>query len=161
MLKFLKIVQTNRSLVSLSLSYNALLEDQRTELTFEQIEAGQTEVELTAFNLEVVTCFQDFAKYNLELKHINLEHTGLIVPAIKYLASLLRKSQALQCLHLCGNEGITPEVVSWIRDRIHAKPETVPVKVRPPSAQLKYGNDINKNKGTPMRRNMMRVEGHP
>ena len=35
MLKLLKIVQTNRSLVSLSLSYNALLEDQKTELTVE------------------------------------------------------------------------------------------------------------------------------
>ena len=114
-------------------------------------------MELTAFNLEVVTCFKDFAKYNLQLTHLNLEKTGLIVPAIKYLAALLRKSQALRCLHLCGNEGVTPEVVSWIRDRIHAKREPVPVKVRPPSAQLKYGDDKHKNNASPMKGGMMKV----
>jgi len=89
--------------VSLTLSHNPILEDQKTELTVEQIVAGQVEVELSSFNLGVVTCFKDFIKYNQVLNHINLENTGLIAPAIKYLSSLLRKSQALRCLHLCGN----------------------------------------------------------
>lgn len=42
--------------------------------------------------MQVVTCFKDFIKYNLRLAHINLERCGLIAPALKYLAALLRKS---------------------------------------------------------------------
>ena len=82
---------------------------------------GMTEVELTPFNLEVVTCFKDFIKYNPKLTHLNIERCGLIQPAIKYIASLLGKSQALRCLHLCGNIGLSLEVIEWIRNRIHAR----------------------------------------
>ena len=37
-------------------------------------------------------CFKDFIKYNLKLNHLNLETTGLIGPAIKYIIPLLRKA---------------------------------------------------------------------
>jgi len=44
----------------------------------------------------------------------------MIEPAIKFIVPLLRKSQALRCLHLCANEGISPKMVDWVRNRIHA-----------------------------------------
>lgn len=58
--------------------------------------------------------------------------TGLIEPAIKYIVALLRKSQALSCLHLCGNKGImkagkvNKELKKWVKSRIKAK------KLKPP-----------------------------
>ena len=77
--------------------------------------------ELSQFNLEVVTCFKDFIKYNTKLTHLNIERCGLIAPAIIFITGLLRKSQALRCLHLCGNMGLSQELVEWMRHRIHAK----------------------------------------
>lgn len=97
------------------------MEEQPKKLTTEQIIAGETEVKLTTFNQEMVSCFKDFIKYNTHLIHLNLERCGLIEPAIKSITALLRKSQALRCLHLCGNEGLSPDLVEWIRTRIHAK----------------------------------------
>ena len=90
--KLLQVIEQNRTLSNLSLSHNELLEDQKTELTPAQIEAGMSEVELSPFNLQVVSCFKDFIKYNTHLTHLNLENTGLIAPAIKFLAALLRRS---------------------------------------------------------------------
>ena len=77
-------------------------------------------VELSARNMDMMLCFKDFVKYNCYLTSINLENTGLIEPAIRFLVAILRKSQALRCLHLCANEGINPEVVAWTRNRIKA-----------------------------------------
>lgn len=81
-----------------------------------------TEVPLSPFNSEVVHCFKDFIKYNAYLLHLNLQTTGLIDPSVKFIASLLRKSQALSSLHLCDNK-VAPETVDWIRSRIHARPK--------------------------------------
>ena len=51
MLKLLQVIRENCSLVSLSLGYNLLLEEQATSLTAKEIEEGKTEVELSKFNL--------------------------------------------------------------------------------------------------------------
>ena len=89
------------------------------------------EVELSPFNQEVVACFKDFIKYNVYLVHLDLQATGLIIPAIKYLTALLRKAQGLRSLHLCGNKGLNEEVFQWIKERIHARAMTEPVIVPP------------------------------
>lgn len=57
---------------------------------------------------------------------LKLENTGLSPPTIAQIASLLRKSQAIRCLHLSANEGITPELCEWIRRRIHSVQKTEP-----------------------------------
>ena len=114
---------------------------------------GKTEVELTPFNLEVVSCFKDFVKYNIHLVHLNLERCGLIGPAIKFIAALLRKSQALRCLHLCGNVGVNDDMVDFVHERIHARLLDRPVNLRAHSAQNKYANA----KGSPMKRGLMKV----
>ena len=98
-----------------------------------QEEEGK-ELELSDFNKEVVECFKDFIKYNVNLVHLNLEKTGLSEPAIKYIAALLRKSQALRCIHLCGNEGLSPELIEWVRERVHAKPANPETHIRSHSA---------------------------
>ena len=100
-------------------------------LTPEQVEAGETEIGLTPFNQEVIECFRDFIKYNIYLQHLDLQSTGLIPPAIKFIVTLLRKSQALRCLHLCGNKGLTDDLFIWIRERIHARPYEEPHSIMP------------------------------
>ena len=50
MLKLLQVVEYNRNLENLSLANNILLEDQKTELTVQQVIEGKTEVELIPFN---------------------------------------------------------------------------------------------------------------
>lgn len=72
MLRLLKEVKTNCSLINLSLGFNQLLEDQPTVLTAEQIEAGLTDVPLSDFNFEVIECFKEFIKYNVYLVHLDL-----------------------------------------------------------------------------------------
>lgn len=73
----------------------------------------------------------------MSLAHLNLERCGLNEPAIKYLVALLRKSQALRCLHLCNNYGLSKEygvlnqeLIEWIRERIHAKKEEVEKQIK-------------------------------
>ena len=107
-LSFLTVVKENKSLVSLNISHNKILESQ-PKPTPKEIETNTTK--LTKHNEKVLSCFKDFIKYNIHLVSLNLENTGLTEPAVAYLGSLLRKSQGLRCLHLCANEGITPAVV--------------------------------------------------
>jgi len=131
MLRLLKEISQNSTLVSLSLAYNRLLEEQATTLTEEQEAAGVTEVELSAFNKEVVACFHDFVKYDVYLVHLDLTMTGLIEPAVKNIASLLTRSQSLRCLHLCGNKGVSEETVEWIKRRVHGAYHEEPLVVPP------------------------------
>ena len=122
-----------------------------------QLAAGQTEAELSKFNLEVVTCFQDFIKYNPQLYHLNLERCGLIDPALKYIVALLRKSQALRCLHLCGNVGLSPELIEWIRLRVHAKPSRPQNIMEKHNTHVRYRGKTTERKGMPLRRGLMKV----
>ncbi len=74
-------------------------------------------------NYETISLLKPFIKYNYFLETLNLENTGLIEPAVRFIGDLLTKSQGLRCVHLCANEGITPEVITWISKRIRAKDE--------------------------------------
>ena len=105
------------------------MEDQPTHLTEWQIEEGYEEVPLSERNTELLDCLAHFIKYNTFLVHLDLRSIGLIEPAMKYLVSFLNKAQALQSLHLGGNEAITPKVVDWIGKRINGfmKPPDVTV----------------------------------
>ena len=116
MFKLLKVIKTNRLLTSLSLSFNRLLEEQPFDLE-------SKDFQLSKANMNIVSCFKDFIKYNIYLTHLNFERCGLIEPAIKYLAGLLRKSSALRAVHFGNNEGLSQNVVDWIRERINARPE--------------------------------------
>jgi len=84
---------------------------------------------LSPNNHEVMNFFKNFIKYNLHLVSLNLDNTGLNPQTLIVLAGLLRRCQAIRCLHMSANEGVTPAVVSWIRSRIQAKDkiETKPI----------------------------------
>ena len=90
----------------------------------------------------------------MRLNHLNLERCGLIEPAIKYITALLRRSQALRSLHLCGNDGLSPQLIEWIRKRIHARPHREDRVLLPASVQKKYDDNV---KGAPMKRGLMKV----
>ena len=126
-------------------------------LSAQQIADGKTEIELKPFNLEMMMCFQDFIKYNTKLNHLNMERCGLIEPAIKFLAPLLRKSQALRCLHLCGNLGLSKNLIEWIRDRIHAKKSRGERVMEPMCNQKKYGRSNKNVRGSPVKRGLMKI----
>jgi len=90
--------------------------------------------------MEKMLFLKDFIKYNTNLISLNLENTGLIEPAIMFIVALLTKSQALRCLHLCFNEGISDRVVEWVRTRIKAK-EHIEPRVIQPYKQMKLERD--------------------
>ena len=105
--QFLRVIRDNRFLVNLTIAWNKLIEDQPAALTERQIEKGLTEVPLSAKNTEILDCLAQFIKYNTYLVHLDVSNCGLNEPALKFLASFLTKSQALQCLHLDNNEGVS------------------------------------------------------
>ena len=65
---------------------------------------------------------EQFCKYNINLKHVNLSCTNLLKPALVYIGNFMRKAQSLRVMHLTGNPASTPEMGQWLRERIHAKP---------------------------------------
>ena len=73
------VISENRTLSALNMSHNKILEKQSGD-------------ELTAHNAETLSYFKDFIKYNCYLTSVNLENTGLIAPAITYIASLLPRA---------------------------------------------------------------------
>ena len=75
---------------------------------------GVEEVELSEWNMYVMDMFRDFVKYNPNLIHLDLQNTGLMVPAIKQFGDLLTRAQSLKCLHLSGNDGVTEDTVKWL-----------------------------------------------
>ena len=76
---------------------------------------------MNAHNAETLSYFKDFIKYNCYLTSVILENTGLIKPAIIFIANLLPRAQGLRSIHLCANEGINDEVIEYVRNRIRAK----------------------------------------
>lgn len=138
--KFLAVIAENRQLAALNLSHNKLLEDQPRP-TRDMLQAG-AKLELSARNAEAVGCFKDFIKYNIHLVTINLENTGLTEPAILFIASLLTKSQALRCLHLCANEGVTPQILAQVHDRIRAKERFPPRAISPYKKHKQEANKV-------------------
>ena len=127
--KFLHVIKDNRRLVTLNISYNKILEPQPNPTSSEPF--SDASWNLTPRNQDIVNCLKSFIKYNLHLVTLNLENTGMNQQAIANIAALLRRSQAIRCLHLSANEGITPELVAWIRERIHAREKVSSVEIKP------------------------------
>ena len=57
--------------------------------------------------------------------------TGLPTQIIRQIGHYLTRATSLQCIHLCGNEGITDDTIEWIRDRIKAKYDVSPLNIQP------------------------------
>jgi len=72
-------------------------------LTPEDIAAGKTNPELSPINLEIMSCFKEFIKYNPNLIELNLSNTKLTNAAILYLCYCLQRATSLRTIHLCGN----------------------------------------------------------
>ena len=136
--QLLEVVKENRLLQSLNISWNKILEDQATTLTEEQIEEGYEQVPLSERNREILSCFSTFIKYNTYLVHLDLRNVGLSVAGIKYVTSFLNKAQALQVMHLGGNDGVTPEIVNWVCERIKGRMKGPEVNVPPLSKEFQY-----------------------
>mmetsp|Transcript_33978 Transcript_33978/g.41913 ORF Transcript_33978/g.41913 Transcript_33978/m.41913 type:complete len:144 (+) Transcript_33978:688-1119(+) len=134
-------LRDNRNLVCLNISYNKILEPQAdpTGKPF-----SNESWELSKFNQDVVNCLKTFIKYNLNLVTLNLENTGMNAQAIALVASLLRKSQAIRCLHLSANEGISAELTEWVRKRVHATDKIEPNNIKPYIMVKKNFNKLKK-----------------
>ena len=88
----LEVIKENRFLQSVNISHNKILEDQSSTLTEAQIEEGLEEAPLSPRNRELLMCLAQFIKYNTFLVHLDLRNIGLIVSAIKFIASFLTKA---------------------------------------------------------------------
>ena len=86
---------------------------------------------LSARNVEILDCLAQFIKYNTYLVHLDVSNCGLIEPALKYLTSFLTKAQALQCLHLDNNEGVSPQMIDWICERVNGRMNRNEVNIPP------------------------------
>lgn len=133
----LRVIRENRSLVSLNLSYNYFTESQPLNLS--QLEPGGSELLLSDKNASLLDCLAQFIKYNTYLVHMDLSNCGLSEAAVKFTASLLTKSQALQCLHLSNNSGLaSPSTIDWICERIHGRMQRSEFNIPPMSKEFQY-----------------------
>ena len=114
------MLRENQRLECLALGYNRLLEEQAKILTSQQLEDGLQDIELSAPNVEIVSCLNDFIKRNINLVYLDLQATGLIQSALKSICSTLRHSLNLQSLHLSGNPGVSPSLMAWTVSRLKA-----------------------------------------
>ena len=130
------MIKENRFLQNLNISWNKIVEDQATSLTEQQIEDGYQWVPLSERNHELLSCLSTFIKYNTFLVHLDLRNVGLTEAGIKYISSFLNKAQALQCLHLGGNEGVSQEVINWVCERIKGRMKGPEINVPPLSKEF-------------------------
>ena len=54
--------------------------------------------------------------------HLDLQNTGLNEAALLKTARFLRRAWSLQCVHLSGNPGISPELASKLREMLGSAP---------------------------------------
>ena len=130
-MKFAVALGENTGLRNLVIGYNKLLEDQSWKLTAKHIEEGLTEAPLSEKNQLFMDSLKNFIKYNPYLVHLDLQTTGLSAPIIRLIGHMITRATGLQCIHLCGNEGITDDMIEWLRKRIHAKEDVEPVLIHP------------------------------
>ena len=65
--------------------------------------------------------FYSFIKLNPKLVHLDFQQTGLSEQIIKHFGYILTRATSLQCIHFCGNEGITEETIAYLRKRLRAR----------------------------------------
>lgn len=53
--------------------------------------------------------------------HLDLSQTGLSENILTHLSDYLRKNVSLNSVHLCHNQGLTAEVLQFIKTRIKCK----------------------------------------
>ena len=102
------------------------------KLTPEERLEGIVDVELSTYNKEIMAKFKEFVKYNPFLIHLDLQQTGMMVPAIKEIGNLLTRAQSLRCIHLCGNDGVTDDTIEWLLNRIKGKRPVVSNDIKAP-----------------------------
>ena len=86
--------------------------------------------------------------------HLDLRNVGLTEAGIKFISSFLNKAQALQCLHLGGNEGVTQEVINWVCERIKGRMKGPEINVPPLSKEFQYKQfDFMGEKAKPIKKN--------
>ena len=83
--------------------------------------AAERERAVREHRMLVKTALTKFIKYNQNLQHLNLSHTGLNENVLKKVCTSLSKSRALICIHLSGNPGINDKNVNFLKERIHCR----------------------------------------
>ena len=70
----------------------------------------------------MIDCLKEFATYNINHVHLDLQNTGMNDEALLKAARFLRKSWSLQCVHLSGNPGISAQLADKLRDMLGSVP---------------------------------------
>ena len=109
---FLQLLTKNRKLEYINLSWNKLFDPSEKD----EIAPGKG---LTSNAQFVVDCICTIIKYNPNLIHLDLSNTGLTEPMMWHFGQALRRAKSLRSIHLCGNVGITDELVEYLTKRTH------------------------------------------
>ena len=62
-----------------------------------------------------------FIKYNKNLIHFDLSHTGLNEQAIRTIGTSLRRGRSIVSLHLSGNPGVNQSLKDFLFQRLRCK----------------------------------------
>lgn len=65
-----------------------------------------------------------FIKKSRHLIHADFSNTGMSEKILWYFGRSMRRSRSLRAVHLSDNPGMTPRVVEYLKQRIHAKEQT-------------------------------------
>lgn len=59
-----------------------------------------------------------FIKYNRNLVHFDLSHTGLSEQALRVIGASLKRGRSIVSLHMSGNPGVTQSLKDYLFERI-------------------------------------------
>ena len=106
----LAILQKNRRLTDLNLSWNNIMEAGKEE-------SATYEKHVSEVNLML----GKIIKHSKTILHMNLTGTGLSEGVIFEMGNSLRRARSLLCLHLSGNPGLTSENFEYLNTRIKCR----------------------------------------
>ena len=71
--------------------------------------------------MQIITNLCRFIKYNPNLLHFDLAHTGLNEQMIWHFGNALKRAKSMVALHLSGNPGITDKLKDYLFKRVKCK----------------------------------------
>jgi len=106
----LEILQKNRRLTDLNLSWNNIMEANSAD------EQG-----FARHNEDIILMLGKIIKHSKTMQHMNLTGTGLSSQVIYEFGTFLRRSRSVCVVHLSGNPGISQENLEYLSTRVKCR----------------------------------------
>ena len=109
----LSVLKKNKRLIHLNLSYNNMI-DGFSGNNMQTVLETETRVKEQLYS---------FLRINKKLVHLDLTATNLSETAILHILPAIKRTKALQGIHLSGNPGVTEKVKQKARQLLKTHPE--------------------------------------